>query len=107
MFVVGRALSYGRGTALASVAGHSIGSYLAAASVALGLGPLLQRSALLLESITWAGACYLALGVHAVRHAGQTSARLTGTQEAQRPWRSIRTGVLVGLSNPKSLSSSR
>lgn len=70
MFVVGRALSYGRRTALASVLGNSIGCYLAAVCIAIGLGPLLQRSDLLFSVIKYAGAAYLVwLGLQAFRHA--------------------------------------
>ncbi|MQA61800.1 MAG: hypothetical protein GEU86_09960 [Actinophytocola sp.] len=51
LFVIGRALSYGRATALASVAGNTAGTYLAAVCVAWGIGPLLERSALLFDVI--------------------------------------------------------
>ena len=46
LFVVGRALSHGRRTALATAAGHAAGNYVVAAFVAVGLGEILQRSAL-------------------------------------------------------------
>jgi len=38
VFVIGRALSYGRGIALASVAGNSLGLLVIVVLVALGLG---------------------------------------------------------------------
>ncbi len=64
LFVVGRALAHGRGTALASVAGNAAGCLLAALVVAMGLGPLLQRSDVLLAAVKLAGALYLVwLGV--------------------------------------------
>jgi threonine/homoserine/homoserine lactone efflux protein len=47
LFIIGRALSYGRRTALFSIVGNSVGSYLAAVCVSIGLGPFLQRSDLL------------------------------------------------------------
>ena len=43
-FVVGRALSLGRGPAIASVLGNSLGVYCVAVLVAFGLGNLVQRS---------------------------------------------------------------
>ena len=102
VFVVGRALSYGRRTALASVAGNSAGCFAAAALVAFGLGPLLQRSEVVLTSIKWAGAAYLVwLGVQALRHAAPLA---SGEGAAGCPvptWRSLRTGMVVGASNPK------
>ena len=102
VFVVGRALTYGRRTALASVAGHSAGCYAAAALVAVGLGPLLQRSEVLLTSIRWAGAAYLVwLGVQALRHAASPPAPDAAASELAPTWRSLRTGFVVGASNPK------
>lgn len=102
VFVVGRALSYGRRMAFASVAGNSVGCYAAAALVAIGLGPLLQRSDVLLQSIKWAGAAYLVwLGVRALRDAAPLSGAGDAPGPAVSAWRSVRTGILVGVSNPK------
>ena len=44
LFVVGRALAYGRRTALATVCGNAAGNYVVAACVAFGIGTLVQRS---------------------------------------------------------------
>jgi len=106
LFVVGRALSYGRGIALASVVGNTIGTYLVAVLVALGIGPLLEQSALLFHIIRLAGAAYLIwLGIIALRHARASSLRATSTTAEQvRPpsrRRAMRSGIVVGLSNPK------
>lgn len=103
MFIVGRALAYGRRTALAGVLGNSIGCYAAALCVAAGLGPVLERSDVLFLGIRWAGAGYLLwLGVQALRHARPLPAGAAAPGTAESPWRSVRTGLLVGLSNPKS-----
>lgn len=102
LFVVGRALSSGRRTALASVLGNSTGSYLAAACVALGLSPLLQRSELLFEVIKLAGATYLVwLGVQALRHSRAASLTTAEATAPEPTWRAVRSGVVVGISNPK------
>ena len=102
MFVVGRALSYGRRTALASVVGNCTGCYLAAVCIALGLGPLLERSDVLFRVMRWAGAAYLVwLGVQALRHARPVAVG-AGAGAVERPWRSVRTGIVVGVTNPKS-----
>jgi threonine/homoserine/homoserine lactone efflux protein len=102
MFVVGRALSYGRRTALASVLGNSIGCYLAAVCIAFGLGPLLQCSDLLFCVIKYAGAAYLVwMGIQAFRHARPVAADATTPAPVASSWRSIRTGALVGVTNPK------
>jgi threonine/homoserine/homoserine lactone efflux protein len=102
VFVVGRALTYGRRTALTSVAGNSVGCYAAAALVAVGLGPLLQRSEGLLTAIKWAGAAYLVwLGVQALRHAAPLPDAPGGAGDRVPTWRSLRSGIVVGISNPK------
>ena len=106
LFVVGRALSYGRGVALASVAGNTIGTYLVAVLVALGIGPLLERSVLLFDVIRLAGAAYLVwLGVSALRHARADARQATSAAAAPvgppSRARAVRSGILVGLSNPK------
>ncbi len=54
MFVVGRALSVGRANALASVIGNAVGCNLVGVAIALGLGPLLERSEILFHTIKWA-----------------------------------------------------
>ncbi|OLT55247.1 lysine transporter LysE [Corynebacterium sp. CNJ-954] len=105
MFVVGRALSYGRTSAMGSVVGNAIGCYSVGALIALGLGPLLERSEILFQIIKWVGILYLVyLGIQAIRHAGPvTTANDVDTdQAAKTPWAAIRTGTIVGLTNPKS-----
>src|SRR5258708_34206285 len=59
LFVVGRALAHGPRTALASVLGNELGELAAAALVALGIGPIVERSALALTAMKMAGAAYL------------------------------------------------
>ncbi|MFC3994106.1 LysE family translocator [Actinoplanes siamensis] len=104
LFVVGRALTYGRATALATAAGNSLGTYLVAACVAFGLGPLLERSTMLFTAVRWAGAAYLIwLGVQAWRHARHAATPDT-TAAAGTPlsrWHAVRAGTLVGITNPK------
>ena len=102
LFVVGRALAHGRRTALASVAGNELGEFTLAVLAAIGLGPLIQRSALALLMIKLAGAAYLVyLGIRAIRNrrvhdlAGDLAARTQGSL------RSAADGYLVGVANPK------
>jgi threonine/homoserine/homoserine lactone efflux protein len=102
LFIVGRALSYGRRTALLSIVGNSVGNYLAAVCVAVGLGPLLQRSDLLFQVIKLLGAGYLLwLGVQAWRYAGHGIAAADPAVAPRSSWRAVRTGVVVGVTNPK------
>ncbi|HEX3648919.1 MAG TPA: LysE family translocator [Pseudonocardiaceae bacterium] len=101
LFIIGRALSYGRRTALFSIAGNAGGNYLAAVVVAVGLGPFLQRSDLLFQTIKLLGAAYLVwLGVRAIRQGGHAP----GVSDEPPPrsgWRAAGTGVVVGVTNPK------
>lgn len=68
MFVIGRALSLGRGPAIASVTGSAVGVYVVAVLVAFGLGTLVQDSDAAFTVIKLAGGLYLLwLGIQAIR----------------------------------------
>lgn len=103
LFIVGRALSHGRRTAVATALGHAAGNYCVAALVAVGLGTLLQRSDQVFLAVKLAGALYLVwLGVHAIRHRKDLAGALEATAPAPKQgWRAVRDGVVVGLTNPK------
>jgi threonine/homoserine/homoserine lactone efflux protein len=102
LFVIGRALAYGRRAALITVLGNTAGAYLAVLLVALGVGSVVERSLVAFTVLKLAGAAYLIfLGVQAFRH----RRRLVATEAepgALRPaWRTAWEGVVVGISNPK------
>ena len=59
LFFIGRALAHGRRTALATVAGNAVGLEVVAVCVALGIGVLVERSALVFTLVKLAGAGYL------------------------------------------------
>ena len=102
LFLVGRALAHGRRAALASVLGNELGELLLAGLVAVGVGPLIERSAVLLTAMKLAGAAYLIyLGVRAVRQrrANELAADLAGRSRGSL--RSIADGFLGGVANPK------
>lgn len=105
LFVIARAISWGRMTAIASVAGNAIGMFLLSILVALGLGPILQRSDIAFLAVQILGGCYLIyLGIEAIRHSRIDAAGMLNQGEA-RPTRikSIRDGFWVGALNPKGL----
>jgi threonine/homoserine/homoserine lactone efflux protein len=102
LFVVGRALSHGRRTAVATAAGHATGNYLVAACVAVGVGSLLQRSEQVFLVIKLAGALYLVfIGVQAIRHRDSLATVMTAAAGGGNGWRALRDGVIVGVTNPK------
>lgn len=104
VFVIGRALSYGRGIALATVAGNSLGLLAIVLFVALGLGVIVQESVLVFMILKFAGAAYLVwLGVQAIRHRKgfDVSDLGEGVAPALSTTKAIRQGFIVGFSNPK------
>ncbi|MDD7934380.1 LysE family translocator [Actinomycetospora straminea] len=106
VFAVGRALAAGRRRALCSVLGNALGIGLQVLAVGVGLGAVIERSALAFTVVKFAGAAYLVvLGVGAIRHRHGTAAALA-TPGAVRAlpgwWRSTLDGLVVGLLNPKS-----
>jgi threonine/homoserine/homoserine lactone efflux protein len=102
LFVVGRALSHGRRTALATAAGHAAGNYAVAACVAVGLGTLLERSAQVFIAVKLAGALYLMfLGIQAIRHRHSLASAMSSAAGPSDGWRALRDGLIVGVTNPK------
>ena len=101
LFVVGRALVYGRRKAVLTAVGNAVGEFAAAALVAIGLGTIVQQSALVFAIVKYAGAAYLIyLGVKAFRDRG----RLPEQPETAGPGRvSAFEGFLVGVLNPKTV----
>ena len=101
VFVVGRALSYGRTVALASVVGNTLGLLTIVLLVAAGLGVLVAESVVVSTVLKLAGAAYLVyLGVQAIRHRqGFRAADLE--DRSLPPLTAMRQGYVVGVSNPK------
>jgi threonine/homoserine/homoserine lactone efflux protein len=103
VFVIGRALAYGRRVALASVLGNALGFLTTVVLVAVGLGVVVQDSVTVFVALKVAGAAYLVwLGVEAVRRRRDflaDDAVLPGSP--MTPARALRQGYVVGVSNPK------
>jgi threonine/homoserine/homoserine lactone efflux protein len=104
LFVVGRALEYGRRTAVATVCGNSAGNYVVAICVAVGVGAVVQRSAQMFTVLKLAGAVYLVwLGVQAFRRRGTLASAFAEATGARSDRRAARDGFVVGVTNPKAL----
>jgi threonine/homoserine/homoserine lactone efflux protein len=102
LFVVGRALAHGRRTALASVVGLAVGAQVVAISVALGVGTLVQRSALVFTAVKLGGAAYLVwLGIQAIRHRRHLSSAMEVSAAPRGTWRAAAEAFTVGVANPK------
>jgi threonine/homoserine/homoserine lactone efflux protein len=84
---------------LVTVAGTSTGNALLIAAIALGLSWVLQHAIYLFELLRWLGVVYLLwLGVRAWRSAQQPP------QPATAQHVHFRQGLLVALSNPKTIA---
>lgn len=104
LFVIGRALSLGRGPAIASVVGNGFGIYVVAVFIAFGLGSVVQRSEIVFLIVKLVGGAYLVwLGAQAIRHRRDLAAALGATSVPTSHWRAVRQGFVVGFANPKAL----
>ncbi|HWG27957.1 LysE family translocator [Actinospica sp.] len=111
LFTIGRALTYGRRTAVIAVFGNTSGVYVQALLVTIGLGALVERSILVFTVLELAGAAYLVhLGVTAFRHRRKLSDAMDatlGAPEGISPLRTIHdgfvVGFVVGFANPKAI----
>jgi threonine/homoserine/homoserine lactone efflux protein len=105
LFAIARAISWGRATAIATVAGNAFGMFTLSVLVAFGLGPILQRSEIAFLAVQILGGLYLIyLGIEAIRHSKVEAADMV-TQGDIKPsqLRSMRDGFWVGALNPKGL----
>jgi threonine/homoserine/homoserine lactone efflux protein len=105
LFVIARAIAWGRAPAVATVLGNVTGAFTLSVVVAVGLGPILQRSEIAFISVQVLGGLYLVyLGITAIKHS-QIHANDITNQGDIRPskWRSMREGFWVGALNPKGM----
>jgi threonine/homoserine/homoserine lactone efflux protein len=105
LFVIARAIAWGRSIAVLTVLGNTIGALLLSSLVALGLGPILSRYELAYIAVQWGGGLYLIyLGIDALRHRAAHAADMTNQGPvAPTALRSIRDGFWVGVLNPKAV----
>ncbi|MBM6404284.1 LysE family translocator [Phycicoccus sp. CSK15P-2] len=106
MFTLGRALTVDRRDALLSVVGGELGVLVQALFVAVGLGALVAASTTLYVGVKLVGAGYVVwLGLQAIRHRRDAREALEAGSPAAagRPGYALRTGFVVGLTNPKTV----
>jgi len=105
LFIIARAIAWGRLTAVATAAGNVTGAFVLSLLVAFGLGPILQRSEVAFIAVQVLGGFSLVyLGIDAIRHS-KVHAEDMVNQGDVRPsaFRSARDGFWVGALNPKGL----
>jgi len=105
LFVIARAVAWGRTIAILTVAGNVTGSFVLSTLVALGVGPILQRWHIAYIAVQWAGGLYLMyLGLDAIRKRAIHAADMTNQGPvAPTARQSIRDGFWVGVLNPKAI----
>lgn len=104
LFAISRALAYGRRAALTTVVGGAAGSLTAATAVAVGIGAIVQTSAVVYTVIKLAGAAYLIyLGVQAIRHRRALREAFEAQAAAIGGGRTLAQGFIVGVTNPKTV----
>lgn len=98
LFVIGRALTNGLPSALITVLGNALGVTVQVIGIAFGFGVLLTALPWALLAMRVLGGCYLIwLGARSLL------ARVAHDPSQTAPDRSFRDGVIVGMTNPKSL----
>ncbi len=105
LFVIARAIAWGRATAVLTVLGNVLGSFVLSTLVAIGVGPVLQKYHIAYVLVQWAGGGYLIyLGVDAVRQRKVHAADMTAQGPiAPSKVKTIRDGFWVGILNPKAM----
>ncbi|MDE0775615.1 MAG: LysE family translocator [Nocardioides sp.] len=105
LFTLGRALTVSRREALISVLGNGLGLVVQVVLVAVGLGAVVAASATASPGVKVVGAAYIVwLGLKAIRHRGDARRALVeGTRVPTRRGQALTTGLVVGLTNPKTI----
>jgi homoserine/homoserine lactone efflux protein len=98
--VIATGATQGVRAALTTVAGTTLGNAILLAAIAFGLSWVLKNAAVLFEVLRWGGAAYLIwLGIQAWRHAGKGGGDIAPAGRVH-----FSRGVLVALSNPKTIA---
>ena len=106
LFTIGRALTVGQRDALLSVVGNALGLLVQVAAVAFGLGSLVAASATAFTVLKLVGAAYVVyLGIQAIRHRHEARSAMESLElrAASSAWGAVRTGLVVGATNPKTV----
>lgn len=104
MLAIHNGAHHGWRRALFSSFGNISGLFCLASVSMLGLGALMQASALVFGIMKWLGAGYLIwLGIKQWRNAGKTTGGPARSAESQPAHALYREGLLLALTNPKAI----
>lgn len=105
LFVIARAIAWGRTTSILTVLGNVSGSFVLSTLVALGIGPVLQKYEIAYIAVQWGGGLYLIyLGIDAIRQRAVHASDMTNQGPiGPTALQSIRDGFWVGVLNPKAI----
>lgn len=105
LFVIARAIAWGRATAVLTVLGNVSGAFVLSCLVSLGIGPILQRYHAAYVAVQWGGGLYLIyLGIEAIRQRAVHASDMTNQGPVgPTPLTSIKNGFWVGVLNPKGM----
>lgn len=101
MFFIGQVLTEGRRNALYGVLGNAMGMFIVAFFMSLGLGVLIQKSDFILNIIRILGVIVLLLiGIQYLMGSKLNLSNSISPLKNKR--KSLMTGIIVGITNPKS-----
>ena len=101
-YILGRAVSQGTKSSMASVFGISTGVLIHTVAAAIGLSTILATSALVFKIIKLVGAVYLIyLGITMILASKDTGAFSRDNRYASSFWKIYRQGVITNVLNPK------
>jgi len=105
LFVIARAIAWGRRIAVFTVLGNVTGAFVLSSLVAVGLGPILSKWHIAYVAVQWLGGAYLVyLGIDAIKARKIHAADMKNQGSIEPNIRKcIRDGFWVGVLNPKGL----
>lgn len=101
-YILGRAISKGNNSAIASVLGISTGVIIHTIAAGIGLSAILATSALAFKTVKLIGAIYLIyLGITLILSTKNSDALSKENIPASSFWKTYRQGVITNVLNPK------
>lgn len=101
-YILGRTISQGTNSGIASVLGISTGVLVHTIAAAVGLSTILATSALVFKIVKLVGAAYLIyLGITLILASKETHALNKNNLSSSSRWKIYRQGVITNVLNPK------